>query len=156
MGGEVLAAPPQVVSDPLCQLQPEGDLPGEIDRLPASELASVSVTGARLLARPLAPLTGRSVRLLVRPAAVELLPPAHEQASLGGIVRDVAFRGHGYDHVIEIPGGYQLAGAFSIQRWERGQHIGVRLDPSGCLIFSGDRHSRETTVNLSSEVPVRS
>lgn len=53
-----------------------------------------------------------------------------------GTVADVAFRGRGYEHAIDIPGHGRLTSVFSDTRAERGEHVGLRLDPRGCHLFS--------------------
>lgn len=113
-----------------------GELRGEVVGSPSGRLASVAIGGSRLSARRLEPVHDGPVRVLVRPAAVQLLPATHEDAHLAGKVRDVAFRGRGYDHVVDISGGHRLEGAFSEHRWERGERVGVKLDADGCLLFS--------------------
>ncbi|MHB8618165.1 MAG: ABC transporter ATP-binding protein [Chloroflexota bacterium] len=115
-----------------------GELRGEVVGSRSGELASVAVSGGRLAARRLEPLPDGVVRVLVRPSAVQLLPATHQDAHLAGEVRDVAFRGRGYEHVVEISGGHRLEGAFSEHRWERGEHVGVKLDANGCLLFSSN------------------
>jgi iron(III) transport system ATP-binding protein len=49
---------------------------------------------------------------------------------------DVAFRGRGYEHAIDIPGHGGLTSVFSGTRAERGEHVELRLDPRGCHLFS--------------------
>ena len=42
----------------------------------------------------------------------------------------------GYEHAIDIPGHGRLTSVFSDTRAERGEHVGLRLDPRGCHLFS--------------------
>ncbi|MGC8466039.1 MAG: TOBE domain-containing protein [Acidimicrobiales bacterium] len=69
---------------------------------------------------------------------------------LRGVVRDVAFRGRGYDHLVEVGGGKTLAGVFHIERHERGAEVLVGLDADGCLVFPNssvaDSPSTEASV----------
>jgi iron(III) transport system ATP-binding protein len=53
-------------------------------------------------------------------------------------VTDVAFRGRGYEHAIDIPGHGRLTGIFAPVRSERGESVGLRLDPAGCYLFPAD------------------
>jgi iron(III) transport system ATP-binding protein len=48
----------------------------------------------------------------------------------------VAFRGRGYEHAIDIPGHGRLTGVFAATRAERGETVGLRLEPAGCHVFS--------------------
>ncbi|MHB8457861.1 MAG: TOBE domain-containing protein, partial [Acidimicrobiales bacterium] len=43
--------------------------------------------------------------LFIRPSAVHLASPDSEHHHLRGTVRDVAFRGRGYEHVVELSEG---------------------------------------------------
>lgn len=57
--------------------------------------------------------------------------------SLAGIVADVAFRGRGYEHAVDLPGNQgRLTGIFAETRAARGEAVGLRLDPAGCLLFA--------------------
>jgi hypothetical protein len=88
-------------------------------------------------------------------AAVTLLPsaigidagaPAAERAeaekfisfvlSPAGTVADVAFRGRGYEHAIDIPGHGRLTGVFADTRSARGETVGLRLEASGCHLLA--------------------
>jgi ABC-type Fe3+/spermidine/putrescine transport system ATPase subunit len=73
--------------------------------------------------------------LTVRPAAVRLCTRGEEH-HLTGVVADVAFRGRGYEHAIDIPGHGRLTSVFSDNRAGRGELVGLRLDPRGCHLFS--------------------
>jgi iron(III) transport system ATP-binding protein len=53
------------------------------------------------------------------------------------LVADVAFRGRGYEHAVELADGTQLTGVFSERRVPRGERVGLRLEASGCLVFPG-------------------
>jgi iron(III) transport system ATP-binding protein len=59
--------------------------------------------------------------------------PAGEAPNLGGRVADVAFRGRGYEYAIDLPGPGRLTGVFARHRAGRGDSVGLRLDPKGCL-----------------------
>jgi len=113
-----------------------GELPGRVVRPLGDGYARVAVSGAELDARTHDTVTpDEAVRLLVRPAAVQLLPPGDPAAPFTAIVRDVAFGGRGYEHVVELPDGHRLTGVFAPTRSERAARVGVALEASGCLIF---------------------
>jgi len=83
---------------------------------------------------------GAALRLLIRPAAVTLVDATELAAeaatgSLTGTVVDTAYRGRGYDHVLELPGGAQLTGVFDRLAHRRGTRVHVHLDPEGCFAF---------------------
>jgi hypothetical protein len=50
-------------------------------------------------------------------------------------VTDVAFRGCGYEHAIDINGTTRLTGVFADVRAKRGEIVGLRMDPAGCHLF---------------------
>jgi iron(III) transport system ATP-binding protein len=50
-------------------------------------------------------------------------------------VTDVAFRGRGYEHAIDIDGTTRLTGVFADVRAKRGEIVGLRMDPAGCHLF---------------------
>lgn len=113
-----------------------GELPGHVVRYSGRDDVTIAVADAILRARTGAALAPDSaVRLLVRPAAVTLAPEMESAAHLRATVRDVAFSGRGYEHVIELADGNRLTGIFAVSRYERNQRVGVHLDASGCLVF---------------------
>jgi iron(III) transport system ATP-binding protein len=72
---------------------------------------------------------------MIRPAGVQLCPSDTGEHHVTGTVADVAFRGRGYEHAIDIPGHARLTSVFSDPRAERGELVGLRLDPRGCHLF---------------------
>ena len=74
--------------------------------------------------------------LLMRPTALALCGTHDDEHHLAGTVADVAFRGRGYEHAIDISGHGRLTGIFAPTRSERGQTVGLRLDPAGCYVFA--------------------
>lgn len=80
---------------------------------------------------------GSAVTVLVRPAAARFVP-ADEGGGLPSRVRDVAYRGHGYDHLVELADGTRLAGVFAERRRQRGESVRVRFDPDGCFAYRAD------------------
>jgi iron(III) transport system ATP-binding protein len=90
---------------------------------------------------------GADVDLLVRPTAtrLECLPlgsgsesPAGSGQALRGRVVDVAYRGRGYDHVVECERGV-LTSVFDDRAWTRGEECRVRIDPAACMAFPVER-----------------
>jgi iron(III) transport system ATP-binding protein len=87
------------------------------------------------------------VDLLIRPTASRLLsmrdgPGYSESAAstdIEAIVIDVAYRGRGYDHVVECAYG-RLVSVFDVQPWARGTRCLLRIDPDGCLAFPSLTH----------------
>jgi iron(III) transport system ATP-binding protein len=73
--------------------------------------------------------------LLIRPTGVQLTGTNDGDHHLAGIVADVAYRGRGYEHAIDISGHGRLTGIFAPFRVERGEAVGLRLDPAGCHVF---------------------
>jgi iron(III) transport system ATP-binding protein len=80
---------------------------------------------------------GDQALLAIRPSGVLVERTSSTDRHLTGRVTDVAFRGRGYEHAIDLPGLGLLTGVFAPHRAERGQHVGLRLDPDGCHLFPG-------------------
>ena len=99
-----------------------------------------------------APTTGPEVRVFVRAAPLRITAPAvdhfaldhrehlgehrRDHARLRGRVVDVAFRGRGYEHVIELDGGDRLIGIFSEDRWNRHENITLHVPGDACIAFA--------------------
>ena len=97
------------------------------------------VVGSPALLRPFglksaAPLVGEAI-LLIRPTGVQVVDTHADEHHLAGTVADVAFRGRGYEHAIDISGGTRLTGVFAEARARRGEVVGLRMDPAGCHLF---------------------
>lgn len=81
----------------------------------------------------------RRRRLVCRrcPSAVRL---ADVEASrrpvsiVDGVVCDSAFRGWGYEHVVEVAGGYRLSAVPALRRLGLGQRVHVEIREAGCLV----------------------
>ena len=86
--------------------------------------------------RPHGPLVSGAGLLLVRPTGVRLCAGHDGEHHLTGTVADVAFRGRGYEHAIDVPGQGRLTGVFSENRAGRGERVGLRFEPDGCHVFS--------------------
>ena len=70
-----------------------------------------------------------------------------ETPHLTGKVADVAFRGRGYEYAIDLPGLGRLTGVFARHRAERGDSVGLRLDPEGCHLFPADAKTGEADAS---------
>jgi iron(III) transport system ATP-binding protein len=93
------------------------------------------------LARPLRariangrPAAGKAL-LAIRPTAVALCSPDERRQHLVGRVADVAFRGRGYEHAVDVGGTTRIAGVLAPTRVDRGERVGLQLDPAGCFVF---------------------
>ena len=111
-------------------------------RLPALRPAGTTVPAARSALdaggsgsglRP-----GDDALLAIRPAGILLLRSAEETPHLTGKVADVAFRGRGYEYAIDLPGLGRVTGVFARHRSDRGDSVGLRLDPEGCHLFPAE------------------
>ena len=108
-------------------------------RLPALRPAGTAVpparpaSGAGDSAPGLQP--GDDALLAIRPTGVVLLRSDSDTPHLTGQVADVAFRGRGYEYAIDLPGLGRLTGVFARHRADRGDSVGLRLDPEGCHLF---------------------
>jgi iron(III) transport system ATP-binding protein len=89
-----------------------------------------------LARRPHGPLATGDGLLLVRPTGVRLCAADDGERHLTGTVADVAFRGRGYDHAIDVAGQGRLTGVFSPVRASRGERVGLRFEPDGCHVFA--------------------
>jgi ABC-type Fe3+/spermidine/putrescine transport system ATPase subunit len=92
-----------------------------------------TANGPVLASEPARGQPGSAVTVLVRPAAARLA----DDGGLRGQVEDIAYRGHGYDHLVRLSDGARLAGVFAAERRKRGAEVQVRLDPAGCFAFQG-------------------
>jgi iron(III) transport system ATP-binding protein len=134
-----------------------GELPGETTGDGAPGRVAVRTAAGVVGAVPGGglPLSGGAVRVLVRPAAVTLArdPDADRAADRdaadrpGGVVVDTAYRGRGYDHVVELPGGARLTGIFDRHAHPRGTRVRLLLDPEGCFAFADPRPGRPPEVS---------
>jgi hypothetical protein len=93
---------------------------------------------------------GDDALLMIRPTGIFLLRSAGEPPHLAGRVADVAFRGRGYEYAIDLPGLGRLTGVFARHRIDRGDEVGLRLDPGGCHLFPVAANHAESTAPASS------
>jgi iron(III) transport system ATP-binding protein len=118
-----------------------GELPVQVLGRAADGCIDVELAGAAQ-ARPFRargpgrPIGASAALLMIRPTGVRLCPSDTGEHHVTGTVADVAFRGRGYEHAIDIPGHARLTSVFSDTRAERGELVGLRLDPRGCHLFS--------------------
>jgi iron(III) transport system ATP-binding protein len=85
---------------------------------------------------PLTLRPGDEALLAIRPTGVSLTAGTEaDERHLTGRVADVAFRGRGYEYAIDLPGLGRLTGIFARHRANRGDEVGLRLDPDGCHLF---------------------
>jgi len=115
-----------------------GELAGSVLGVEDDVLA-VAVGASRIQARSQSghcAKRGDAVQVLVRPAATSLVPfdPAGAAATLPGTIVDVAYRGRGYDHVVDCGVG-TLSAVFDTAAWPRGTACGVRLAATGCAAY---------------------
>ncbi len=108
----------------------------------------VEIAGPALL-RPFRAQAGRGLAgadalLLIRPTGVQLSGTHNGDHHLAGVVADVAFRGRGYEHAIDIAGHGRLTGIFATTRADRGETVGLRLDPAGCHVFAAGSETAGT------------
>jgi len=95
------------------------------------------LSGAAFPARaPLGSLDRGDALLMIRPTAVRMCANGSAEPQLSGRVTDVAFRGRGYEHAIDLAGGTRLTGVFADVRAARGETVGLRMDPAGCHVFA--------------------
>jgi hypothetical protein len=89
-------------------------------------------------AGPVVLAAGSRAVLAIRPTGVRLTPVSAGEHHLTGVVSDVAFRGRGYEHAIDIPGHGRLTGVFSAARVARGDQVGLRLETAGVHLFPAE------------------
>ncbi len=86
-------------------------------------------------AHAVAPLAADdAAHLFVRSAGV-VLHPVTSPEGVPGLVRDVAFTGRGYEHVVEVGAGAALTKVFAAQRHERGRAVRVSFSPDACFVM---------------------
>jgi ABC-type Fe3+/spermidine/putrescine transport system ATPase subunit len=86
-------------------------------------------------AGPVVLAPGTEAVLAIRPTGVRLASVSGGERHLTGKVTDVAFRGRGYEHAIDVPGHGRLTGIFSDTRAARGDQVGLCLEPGGVHLF---------------------
>jgi iron(III) transport system ATP-binding protein len=119
--------------------QVRGVVPSSADGAVDATTVELEVTGPALLrparARAAVPLTGGAI-LMIRPTGVKLVGTHLDEHHLAGTVADVAYRGRGYEYAIDLPGHGRLTGVFAPVRANRGENVGLRLEPEHCHVFA--------------------
>lgn len=128
---------------------------GVLERRLDDDMAVIRIGSHRMPAHAAPGLTqGSSVELAIRPAAPRLVDDAelelrahdpaqtHDDAAaalnageLTGTVTDTAYRGRGYEHVVNTDVG-ELTGIFDTRGRERGSECIVAIDPNSCVAFA--------------------
>jgi iron(III) transport system ATP-binding protein len=121
-----------------------GELPVRVTGHGSDGTLAVTTAGGQLPALPAAaqwaargssPRSGDEALVAIRPTGIQLARTDADERHLSGRVADVAFRGRGYEYAIDLPGLGRLTGVFARHRAERGEEVGIRLDPDGCHVF---------------------
>ncbi len=71
------------------------------------------------------------------PIGPDVIRAMQAHVGIPGTVIDVAYRGRGYEHVVECRYG-TIRSVFDIRSWPRGSTCAVRIDPAGCIVFPQD------------------
>jgi iron(III) transport system ATP-binding protein len=94
--------------------------------------------GSFLVRAPAEDLHAEAALMMVRPTGVRLTRDGTAERHLAGRVTDVAFRGRGYEHAVDLDGSTRLTGVFAEFRVPRGEVVGLRFDPPGCHLFPAE------------------
>jgi len=78
---------------------------------------------------------GDTAEVLIRPNATSI--SYQHSNTLPAIVLDVAYRGRGYEHVVECEIGV-ISGVFSPVSTARGSKVEIYIDPHNCLAFPSE------------------
>jgi ABC-type Fe3+/spermidine/putrescine transport system ATPase subunit len=104
----------------------------------------VQIGGQRLECRtPTKLKVGDSVEVLIRPSATSF--SHHHSNSLPAIVLDVAYRGRGYEHVVECEFGV-ISSVFAHESTARGSRVEIYIDPHNCLAFPSEKKVSESVI----------
>jgi len=94
---------------------------------------------------------GDSVEVLIRPSATSL--SHHHSNSLPAIVLDVAYRGRGYEHVVECEFGV-ISSVFAAESTARGSRVEIYIDPHDCLAFRSEKRV-DVELSISELTPIK-
>jgi len=97
-----------------------------------------SPAGSFRVRAPVEGLPGPTALMMVRPTGVRLSQDSSAEHHLAGRVTDVAFRGRGYEHAIDVDGSTRLTGVFAEFRVARGEVVGLRMDPACCHLYPAE------------------
>lgn len=78
--------------------------------------------------------------LFVRAAGVRLMAES-SQGGAPGVIRDVAYNGRGYEHVVEVGENQTLTKVFDPERFDRGDNVKVVLDPQSCFVMNAQEEA---------------
>jgi hypothetical protein len=67
---------------------------------------------------------------------VSICAPAADEHHVLGTVTEVALRERGYEHAMHLRGENMITGVLAAARVRRGETVGLRLEPSGCMVFA--------------------
>jgi iron(III) transport system ATP-binding protein len=137
LAGPVLAGP--VLAGPV--------LAGPVLAGPVLGGPAVAAFPALAPLQSLEPLDCDDALLMIRPTAVRMCAIGSAEYHLSGRVTDVAFRGRGYEHAIDVADGTRLTGVFADVRAARGATVGLRMDPAGCHVFARPRSLKSIYPN---------
>lgn len=115
-----------------------GEIDGEVVAWKDDQNVLVATKAGTVTAKRCGGLEKRSkqVRLMLRGSAARINKSTNgADGVINGRVVDVAFRGRGYDHVIEVTGGTRLVGIFAHDRWERNDVVHLTLTADQTLAF---------------------
>jgi len=79
--------------------------------------------------------------LFIRSAGVSIFSETNEEG-VPGEIRDVAFNGRGYEHVVKVGATEMLTKVYSKKRFDRGANVKVALDPSSCFVINPDKEEQ--------------
>jgi len=78
--------------------------------------------------------------LFVRAAGVTLVPATAEHGT-PGVIRDVAYNGRGYEHVVDVGEKASLTKVYSAERFDRGDNVKVVFDPQSCFVMNAQEEA---------------
>jgi iron(III) transport system ATP-binding protein len=78
--------------------------------------------------------------LFVRAAGVTLHPDTAEFGA-PGVIRDVAYNGRGYEHVVEVGDKEILTKVYAADRFQRGDCVKVMFDPVSCFVMNAQEEA---------------
>ncbi len=135
------------------------ELPGRIvgpahGSIEGVEVEVSSRSGVRSIEAQRGTIGGQDVdvQLMIRPSAVRLCAPDSAECQLVGSVTDVAFRGRGYEHAVELTEGTHVTGIFHASRFARGDAVGLTVESAGCMAFP-TREAPDMATSPEAETP---
>lgn len=74
-------------------------------------------------------------KVMIRPTALQLCAVSDDSCHTRAIIKDSAFRGHGYEHVVIMEDGTQLTNIFTQEKHHRGEAVGIIFHHHGSILF---------------------